>query len=154
MVLAIEHGIRIRSACVRIPLLVEEATAAITQSLSDLVNLIAIVCRKRKMVQANAAAMVASTNVVVWRLNPDKIEAVPAPTPPFGPRLEGLVAEQAQKPVPEMRRPLKIGDVDLDVRKHHSCTRTNPASHSPSSCPKVYWSNARLASSAVALTVA
>jgi hypothetical protein len=101
------------------PVLVEDATAAITQRFSDLIHLTAIVRREREMVQADAPSMVASTYVRVWRLNQHKVEPVHSPTPPFSPRLEWLVAEQLQKPVPEMRRSLKVGDVELDMGKHH-----------------------------------
>src|ERR1022692_2348459 len=101
------------------PVLVKDANAAITQSFSDLVHLIAIVRREREMVQTSAPSMVTSANVRMWRLNQHKIEPVEAPTPPFSPRLERLVAEQTQKPVPEMRRPREVGDVELDVGNHH-----------------------------------
>src|ERR1039457_3228071 len=101
------------------PVLVQDANAAITQSFSDLVHLITIVRREREMGQTSAPSMVASANVRIWRLNQHKIEPVQSPTPPFSPQLEGLVAEQTQKPVPAMRRPREVGDGESDVGNHH-----------------------------------
>ena len=50
------------------PVLVEDANAAITQSVSDLVHLIAIVRREHEMVQASALSKAASANECRGRL--------------------------------------------------------------------------------------
>ncbi len=116
-----EDRVVARSPRVGMPVLVEDLDAPTSELRRELVHLLAGPGVERKVVQADAAPVVAGLTEPLLDLDEDDVGGSAT-------LVAGLGRYPLEAPPPERLRPDQVGDVDLDVVQRAAVRRTGPSS--------------------------